>query len=293
MLRLRDLREVYVVLDQCLQFGADPDGWRHRLADGARGLFKAPIVINGEFIGMYDPARAHALHVIDTGWVTPEQKLAFVHYELDGANRTDPLRAAFDRKKGPLMVASGVATLGYDAYTGSDTYQRYMAPAGIGDQLVAISRIGEASEDRWNMISVIRGSDEPPFSARDRRLMRILAGELKPLVGTRLADSTSAVMQLTPRQHLTLRLLLGGGSEAEVAKAMSLSPATLHKYVISLYRLFGVKSRAALQAMFAGRGRLSSEREQTADPRQHRARREGVPMTTPWRAPSTIRRGSV
>ena len=293
MLRLRDFRQVYVVLDQCLQVAADPDGWRHRLADGVRALVAAPIVINGEFIHMYDPGRAHALHVIDTGWQTPEQKLSFVRYELEGANRTDPLRAAFTAKKAPLLVASGIATLGHDAYTQSDTYRRYLAPAGLGDQLVAISEIGDGSEDRYNMISAMRGSDEPPFSARDRRIMRILAGELKPLVGTRLADSTSVVMQLTPRQHLTLRLLLGGGSEAEVAKAMSLSPATLHKYVIGLYRLFGVRSRAALQALFAGRGRLSTEREQTVDPRQHRARREGVPMTTPWRAPSTIRRGSV
>ncbi len=293
MLRLRDLRQVYVILDLCLQVAADPDGWRHRLANGVRALFKAPIVISGEFVGMYDPVKAHALHVIDSGWVTPEQKLAFVRYELDGANRTDPLRAVIDSKKGPLMVTSAVAALGHDAYFGSDTYRRYMGPARLGDQLVAISQIGQADEDRWNMISMIRGSDEPPFSARDRRLLRILAAELMPLVGARLADSTSPVMKLTPRQHLTLRLLLAGGSEAEVAREMNLSPSTLHKYVIALYRLFGVKSRPALQALFAGRGRLSTEREQTIDPRQHRARREGVPMTAPWRAPSTIKRGAV
>ncbi len=281
------------MLDLCLQFAADPDGWRYRLAEGVRGLFKAPIVVSGEFVGIYDPDKAHALHVIDSGWLTPEQKLAFVRYEIDGANRTDPLRAAFDRKKGPLMVASAVATLGHAGYTESDTYRHYMAPARLGDQLVAISRIGEADEDRWNMISLIRSSDEPAFSLRDRRLMRVLAAELMPLVGTRLADSTSPMMKLTPRQHLTLRLVLDGGSEAEVAKAMNLSPSTLHKYVIGLYRLFGVNSRSALQALFAGRGRLSSERERSSDPRQNRARREGVPMTVPWRAPSTIKRGSV
>ncbi len=290
MLRLRDLRQVYVIVDLCLQVGADPDGWRHRLAGGLREFVRAPIVISGEFLHIYDAARAQAGHVIDLGWQTPEQKLAFVRYELDGANRSDPLRAAIAARQGRFMVTSAVAALGRETYSESETQRRYMAPAGLGDQLVAISRIGAPDEDRWNMISAIRTSDEPPFDRRDRQLMRMLVRELTPLIGTRLADSTSPVMKLTPRQHLTLRLLLEGGSEGDVARAMKLSKSTLHKYVIGLYRLFGVNSRPALQALFAGRGRLSSEREMAADPRLNRARREGVPMTAPWRSPSTMRR---
>ena len=89
---------------------------------------------------------------------------------------------------------------------------------------------------------------------------------------------------LTPRQHLTLRLLLEGGSEADIAARMGISGSTLHKYVAGLFRIFEVHSRAGLQAMFTGCGRLSTEREDTVDPRYHRAPREGLPMTAPWRA---------
>ncbi len=291
MLRLHDLRRVYRIIDSCLQVGADPDGWRHRLGNGVRDLVAAPIVINGEFRDMFDATKARALHVVDIGWVSPEQQAGFVRYQLEGGNRTDPLRAAIDARAGPTLVASAVGIMGHDAYFQNAAFKKYMEPIGVGDQLLAITLIPGDVGGRSNMISCIRSLDDKPFGARERRLLRILAAELTPLIGTRLADSRDPVMRLTPRQHQTLRLLLEGGSEDAIAKEIGIARSTLHKVVVGLYRLFDVNSRAALQARFAGRGSLSRERERTSDPRLHRGRREGgVPMTTEWRAPSTIRR---
>ena len=42
--------------------------------------------------------------------------------------------------------------------------------------------------------------------------------------------------------------LLGGASEKEIADRMGLSAHTVHQYVKSIYRAFGVRSRAELMA---------------------------------------------
>jgi hypothetical protein len=57
---------------------------------------------------------------------------------------------------------------------------------------------------------------------------------------------------LPPRLADTLQGLLAGRSEKEIASDLSLSPHTVHDYVKSLYRRFGVQSRAELMAKAIG-----------------------------------------
>ncbi|MFO0746097.1 MAG: helix-turn-helix transcriptional regulator [Myxococcota bacterium] len=58
--------------------------------------------------------------------------------------------------------------------------------------------------------------------------------------------------KLSPRQRQTLEQLVRGKSEKEVAAALGLSLHTVHQYVKSLYRLYGVGTRAALVARVLG-----------------------------------------
>jgi DNA-binding NarL/FixJ family response regulator len=53
-------------------------------------------------------------------------------------------------------------------------------------------------------------------------------------------------ISLSPRLRETLDCLLEGHSEKEAAERLQLSPATIHQYVIALYRRFGVASRGQL-----------------------------------------------
>jgi DNA-binding CsgD family transcriptional regulator len=59
---------------------------------------------------------------------------------------------------------------------------------------------------------------------------------------------TLTMYELPPRQEQTLRHLLDGDSEKQVARKLELSPHTVHAYVKALYRRFGVSSRAELLA---------------------------------------------
>jgi DNA-binding CsgD family transcriptional regulator len=54
--------------------------------------------------------------------------------------------------------------------------------------------------------------------------------------------------RLSPRLRETLRLLLNGDSEKEIAAKLELSRHTVHVYVKGLYRHFGTSSRAELLA---------------------------------------------
>jgi len=58
----------------------------------------------------------------------------------------------------------------------------------------------------------------------------------------------SSVDELSPRQEQTLRHLLNGDSEKQVARKLQLSQHTVHVYVKALYRRFGVSTRAELLA---------------------------------------------
>jgi DNA-binding CsgD family transcriptional regulator len=53
---------------------------------------------------------------------------------------------------------------------------------------------------------------------------------------------------LSPRQRETLELLLAGNAEKQIASALSISKHTVHVYVKSLYKRFGVNSRPELLA---------------------------------------------
>ena len=67
---------------------------------------------------------------------------------------------------------------------------------------------------------------------------------------------------LAPRIAQTLELLLEGGSEKELAGQLGLSRHTVHVYVKSIYRHYGVCSRAELMALFVRallRSRLRAE----------------------------------
>ena len=54
--------------------------------------------------------------------------------------------------------------------------------------------------------------------------------------------------ELSPRQEQTLKHLLDGASEKQVARKLGLSQHTVHGYVKALYRRYGVSSRAELLA---------------------------------------------
>jgi DNA-binding NarL/FixJ family response regulator len=63
-------------------------------------------------------------------------------------------------------------------------------------------------------------------------------------------EAAEAAAALSPRQRATLRGLLAGLSEKEVAHRLGISRHTLHEHVCAIYERLGVDSRAQLLARF-------------------------------------------
>jgi DNA-binding CsgD family transcriptional regulator len=70
---------------------------------------------------------------------------------------------------------------------------------------------------------------------------------------TAAAPRLSDAVSLSPRMRQTLERLLAGDSEKEIAARLGLSRHTVHVYVKTLYRRFGVCSRGELFARFVRR----------------------------------------
>ena len=71
----------------------------------------------------------------------------------------------------------------------------------------------------------------------------------KPLTDNRLSGLDPAKDPgLSPRMLQTLRCLLQGDSEKQIAAKLEISPHTIHVYVKSLYKHYNVFSRAELLA---------------------------------------------
>jgi len=82
-----------------------------------------------------------------------------------------------------------------------------------------------------------------------RRVHALQPPEPRQLVAARIDYD----MHLAPRLRQTLEALLTGDSEKQIARRLAISPHTVHVYVKTLYRRFGVSSRAELLARWIHR----------------------------------------
>ena len=83
--------------------------------------------------------------------------------------------------------------------------------------------------------------------ARKRRLVAMFCS----MLGEQVRDGqpvSPGGPPLSPRQRETLDLLLAGNAEKQIATRLSISQHTVHVYVKSLYKRFGVNSRPELLA---------------------------------------------
>lgn len=89
-------------------------------------------------------------------------------------------------------------------------------------------------------------------AAGDQDSRRRLLASLFRLVGNQLGKPSDAfaasLVDLSPRRRETLKHLLSGDSEKQIAQKLALSRHTVHVYVKDLYRHFGASSRAELLA---------------------------------------------
>lgn len=246
-----DTAECLDLLGECTEMWDDPAAWQDHLTASIEDLI-------GGCAGTFAANRATAGNTV----VTLEANIAPTDLALRERFQRYLLEGAFTLLPETPLIVSPILRHGRLCYVQSDLvsrraycrstfFQRYMRSFRIADLVSAV----ELRPDGIAIgLSVMRQSGERRFSERERAMLALLATGLARLVGERLATREHVTRSdLPPRLRKTLDILLEGTSEKELAQRLGIAPATVHEYVMAIYRYYDVNSRSRLMAHFVRR----------------------------------------
>jgi DNA-binding CsgD family transcriptional regulator len=143
-----------------------------------------------------------------------------------------------------------------DLWFSSEVQQQYFEPAGFGEFLSSIYPLGD---NYYSSLFFVRGLGQPSFTSREVCITHLITEEIDWLHRQGIdVPAGQQIPELSPRQKQVLFRVMAGDSEKQMARALSLSPHTVHDHLKQIYRRFGVNSRTELLAKFFGGGATSS-----------------------------------
>lgn len=245
---VRQLRQLYLLIGECCELGADPLAWRQHMIDGTLQLFRADVVLHCQWqqvapIGEPDWLQPRLL--VDKGWPCDSDR----HVCLDFMRRRDITIDGFWAtadyyRNAPFAEHRRRFVPDAQWYRGS-FFNEVFRTCHLDDVMLLTHELGGT----WHMWCLQRGLGERGFTARHERLLRLLMRELLRLNNTRLAPMGGpSVAELPNRVRQVLFCLMEGDSEKQVALRLGISRHTVHEHVRRLYRRFDVSSRGELLA---------------------------------------------
>ncbi len=244
-LRLTDVRAALRVVGECRDLGHDPGEWRRHAAEGLAEILGVRVVTEGECVWHRPAGDIVPVDFVQVGLTPGELEKYFDPFFReslpdDGAP-FEHLKTATERH----IVRGREGHIPDDLWYRCRMYTEYHEPVGV--DYCAVS-VWELPGERVDMIGLHRDNADRDFSERELELLRLFHAELGRLIGPVLVSSDDAhsPARLPARVRETLKCLLEGDSEKQVAARMGLSQATVHQYVTALYRHYEVTSRAEL-----------------------------------------------
>jgi DNA-binding CsgD family transcriptional regulator len=137
-----------------------------------------------------------------------------------------------------------------DEMKNSEFVIRHLEKIGIGSSVYSLKF---TDEEHISSVVFVRRDDKPEFSPEEKTLMHIFLNDIPWLYDNKLAASIEQSTALSPRLHETLRYILEGYSNTDIARAMNLSQHTIKDYVKEILYYFTVSSRHELMALFLKR----------------------------------------
>ncbi|MCP3100044.1 LuxR C-terminal-related transcriptional regulator [Myxococcus sp. K15C18031901] len=187
------------------------------------------------------------------GWGT-DRLSAVQSLQRMGSACNPAIRALMRRRPAPGSVVTAMRRdlVGDRAWYSAPYVEHHLLPTGLDDSVYS----GRWSERPGVVqgIGIHRGRSGRRFDAAERELLNLFHSECWALLGPVEQDGDRPQAdRLSPRERQTLTLLLQGLGDKDIAARMEISRFTVNQYTKSLYKHFGVRSRAALLALFLER----------------------------------------
>jgi DNA-binding CsgD family transcriptional regulator len=139
-----------------------------------------------------------------------------------------------------------------DVWYGSEYVQAFLLGAHLDHAIYSCTR--GLAPSVVHGLGFHREKGDRPFDESDRALVHLFQLQCERFFASPARTVTDALCtNLSPRQKETFQLLLDGCADKEIADIMGISPHTVNQYCKSIYRHFGVRSRASLISLVLGR----------------------------------------
>lgn len=218
------------------------------MLEGLARLINGSVSLTMDMRDALPGVAARPVELIDLGWQTERDRIAFYGHLTSGEMGADPGAIHFFGRllRTPFLVASR-----RDVVADGEWYRA--AAVSEGRRSVYIDDfLGCSLTLRPGVITgalIYRPWGAEPFTDRERRLAKVFFLEVARLIKDSFAahqtDATNGE-RLSPRRQEALRLLLEGRSAKDLADGMGISLHTANQYVKEIYRTLGVRSRAEL-----------------------------------------------
>lgn len=223
------------------------------LLQGACELLGAPLGL--ALIGMPENGawRADAavhIHGRDAHSVRPLVASFIGHQPADPALRKLLKKLQRRTEQSPLTAARA-DLIKNDAWYNGGHVREVRRALRIDDALYSACRLASG---QVACVTLCREwDDRRKFNRRDRQTLHLLHEHTAWVHNDEHSPASFESLPLSPREKQTLWKLLAGRGEKQIAAEMRLSRNTVHHYVKSIYRHFGVSSRAELLARWMER----------------------------------------
>ncbi len=266
-LKLRDVRNVFRLIGEIRELGADPEQWRPHMVRRLQKMLACELVISSE---IHFKKTGRQTSVIDIGWgCGADGETWRIFTERDGERPEDYWLTA--GQAAPAAAPAEGAEAGAEEVS---VIPVKPAKPLYGGHCFILSQYPLPHVGAVDQLGLHRTSAEHTFTRAEHRLVHLLHVELGRLWRKDALDKAKdPTKDLPPRLSQTLNELLEGASEKQIAMKLELSRHTIHNYVKALHQRFQVSSRGELLAKVGRekrpdfRPKLSLEVPETLTPR--------------------------
>jgi DNA-binding CsgD family transcriptional regulator len=249
--KLSELRAIFRLLGDVRDLKHDRAARHPHMVNGLCRLLGARQGSVLEIDGFVPGGSLKLLGIHHGGWANPAAAALWEGLLRAGNFQSDVVMMAATRVPGDVVAALREQLVPDQTFYAAPLVQELMPVVEIDAHVVGWCRPTPARPDRVLGLTFHREWRAKPFNRRQREMLRIFIDELHHLHRDGVLDPPAAPgPRLTGREAEVLQRLLKGDSMKETASRLGLSAHTVHDHVKSLYRKFGVSTRAELLAQF-------------------------------------------